>query len=127
MVSDLNLSQEPRSLLEFFHEKHDALLGGHLGPELTLEVEVKLYDNFILHLECEMIVSKEEEILSEKWHWSTQKALDSLRKVKELKASLQEMKRELDTARDEIHQLLQMIQSRQNVVNFPRSRLEEMQ
>ena len=67
-------------------------MGGRLRLELTLEVKVRFYDNFILQLEREMVVSKEKgRFLSEKWHWSTQKALDHLRKVKELKASLQEI------------------------------------
>ena len=64
------------------------LLRGRLRPELTVEVEVILYDNFILQLKHEMTVSKEERLILEKWYWSTQKALDCLRKVKELKAYL---------------------------------------
>ena len=64
-------------------------LGGHLRPELTLEVEVRLYENFILQLEREMVVSKEKDrILPGKWHLSTHEMLDRLQKLKELKAFL---------------------------------------
>ena len=59
------------------------LLGERLHPELTLEVEVRLYDNFILQLENEMVVSKEKErIFTEKMALVDQKALDHLQKVK---------------------------------------------
>ena len=60
-VSDLNFSQERGSLLEFFCERYDVLLGECLHLELTLEIEVRLYDNYILQLEHEMVVSKEKE------------------------------------------------------------------
>ena len=114
-------------MLEFFRERRDALLGRRLHPELTLDVEVRLYGNFILQLESEMATSEEKErIFSEKWHLSTQNALDRLRKVKDLKSSLQEMTSELDAARGEIHQLRQTIES-ENAVDFLRSCLEEVQ
>ena len=45
--SGLNLSPEPWSLLQFFHEKREALLEGCLRPEFSLETEVALYKDFI--------------------------------------------------------------------------------
>ena len=126
-ISDLNLSPEPRSLLQLFREKRDALLGGRLLPELILEVEVTLYNNFVSQLEREMADFKEKERgLSEKWHWSTQKALERQRQVKELKTSLQKISRKLVEARAKFRQLRQTIQRWQNNVVFSRSRLEEM-
>ena len=118
-----------KSLLEaqlfvgIFREKRDMLFGGRIRPEFLLKVKVRLYDNFISQLKCEMTGCKEKErILSGKWHLSTKKSLDLLRKVQGLRISLQKMTDELDSMRGEIRQLQQTIQIWQNVVDFLRSR-----
>ena len=45
--SDLHLRLVPGSLLQFFREKREVVLGGSLPFEFPLEIEITLYNSFI--------------------------------------------------------------------------------
>ena len=61
---------------------------GRLHPEFSLEIEIALYSDFILQLECELAYSKEKERdLSERCNRSAQRVSERQQQVKELRAS----------------------------------------
>ena len=102
--SGLNLSLEPRFLLQFFSQKQEAVLEGHIYPKFSLETKLALYNDFISQLEHELACSKEKERdLSERWNQSAQRVLERQQHEKELRASLQQVSRELKEALAENH------------------------
>ena len=59
---------------------------GHLRPDLSIKSEITLYDHIIWQLERELAHSKEtKRDLSDKWHQSSVKSMDQLRRLKDLK------------------------------------------
>jgi len=101
-------------------------LEGRLHPEFSLEIEIALYSDFILQLECELAYSKEKERdLSERW--SRPKGCCAPAAGEEAEgfpsAGISRVER---VARRE-SSTNQMLSSRENALDFSRSRLEEVQ
>ena len=90
--------------MQFFREKRESVLEGRLHPEFSLEIEIALYSDFILQLECELAYSKEKERdLFERCNRSAQRVSERQQQVKELRASLQQVSGELKEALAENH------------------------